>query len=253
MTTPLTHKGPLNMTEDTRKTFHRELEETRKAILALAAMTSEMTTRATDALLDGDMLMTQAVIDHDDDVDVLSRNVEERCFTMLALQGPMAADLRTIAATMHINSDFERSADLAVNIAKGARRLYGAQLPPRLRGLIALMSEEAVRMTRIAADAYAENNAALGAALHDIDNRLDQLQTEFIEAMFDVHKQDGIGLQTGIQLALIARYFERTGDHAVNIGERVAFMASGEQPEHPGAKRIRQRAQTEPFIVTPEN
>lgn len=232
------------MTEDTRKSFHRNLDEIRNDIVKLAAMTTEMMTRATDALLDGDMLMAQAIIDHDDDIDVLSEGIDDRCFTMLALQGPMAADLRTIASTMRINGDLERSADLAVNIAKGARRIYGQDLPPRLRGLISAMSEEAVRLTRLAADAYVDNNGPLGAALDDIDNRLDQLQTEFIEAMFEVHKHEQIGLQAAIQLALIARYYERTGDHAVNIGERVAFMVSGHHPEHPGAARIRQRIQT---------
>jgi phosphate transport system protein len=204
-------------------------------------MATEMMTRATDALLDGDMLMAQAIIDHDDEIDLLSRSIEDRCFRLLALQGPMAIDLRALAASMRINGDLERSADLAVNIVKGARRIYGHELPPRLRGIIGLMSEEAVRMIRLSIDAYAENNGPLGAALRDIDNRLDQLQVEFVEAMFEAHNEDNLALQPAVQLALIARYYERIGDHAVNIGERVAFMALGEAPEHPGQARLRER------------
>jgi phosphate transport system protein len=229
------------MANEMRKTFHRDLDEIRSDMVKMAAMATEMMTRATDALLDADMLMAQAIIDHDDDIDVLSRAIEDRCFRLLALQGPMAADLRVLAASMRINSDLERSADLAVNIVKGARRIYGHPLPPRLRGIISLMSEEAVRMIRLAIDAYVENNGPLGAALHDIDNRLDQLQVEFVEAMFEAHNTESLGLQPAVQLALIARYYERIGDHAVNIGERVAFMALGEVPEHPGAARIRER------------
>ena len=139
------------------------------------------------ALLAADLELAQAIIDRDDEVDVLSASLEERCFRLLALQGPMAADLRALAASMRINSDLERSADLAVNIVKGARRIYGQAIPPRLRGIITMMSAEAIRMVRLALDAYTEVNGALGAALHDIDNRLDQLQSEFVEAMFEAH------------------------------------------------------------------
>ena len=231
------------MADEMRKGFHRELDDVRADIVKMAAMATEMMTRATDTLLDADMLMAQAIIDHDDDIDVLSQAVEDRCFRLLALQGPMAADLRAIAATMRINSDLERSADLAVNIVKGARRIYGQVLPPRLRGIIAQMSEEAVRMIRLAIDAYTETDGPLGAALDDIDNRLDQLQSEFVQAMFEAHSDEALPLQPAVQLALIARYYERIGDHAVNIGERVAFMASGAAREHPGAARIRERAQ----------
>lgn len=230
------------MPEEIRKTFHRDLDEVRSDLVKIAAMATEMTTQATDALLEADMQLAQAIIDHDDDIDVLSRSVEERCFFLLALQGPMAADLRVIASSMWINSDLERAADLAVNIAKGARRIYGHELPARLRGIISQMSFEAVRLVRLAIDAYVELDGPLGAALNDMDNRLDQLQIEFVEAMFEAKGDEQLPLQPAVQLALIARYFERIGDHAVNVGERVAFMASGHQPEHPGAARIRQRA-----------
>jgi phosphate transport system protein len=230
------------MPEEIRKTFHRDLESVRHDLAQLAAMTTEMVTRATDALLDADLLMAQAIIDHDDDLDVLSADIEQHCFRLLALQNPMAADLRVLSASMRINADLERSADLAVNIVKGARRIYGHEIPPRLRGIVTQMSEQAVRMIRIAMDAYAESDGPLGAALDDIDNQLDQLQRDFVEAMFQAHDANALELQPAVQLALIARYYERIGDHAVNIGERVAFIASGASPEHPATERIRQRS-----------
>ena len=80
-----------------------------------------------------------------------------------------------------------------------------------------LWDEEAVRMIRLAIDAYTENDGPLGAALDDIDNRLDQLQSEFVQAMFEAHSDEALPLQPAVQLALIARYYERIGDHAVNI------------------------------------
>lgn len=241
------------MTDDVRRTFHQELDAIRADLVRLAAMAGEMITRATDALLDADMLMAQAIIDHDDDVDVLSRAIEDRCVCLLATQAPMAADLRSITATMWINGDLERSADLAVNIVKGARRIYGTELPPRLRGLISAMDTEAVRLLRLSVDAYVERDGPLGVALHDIDNRLDELHTEFIEEMIQSQQTSReLALQPAVQLALIARYYERIGDHAVNIGERVAFMVLGEQPEHPGAERIRRRSNGEPAAAPPD-
>ncbi len=238
------------MADEMRKTFHKDLDEIRHDLVRMSVMATEMTTLAAEALLGGDLELCQAIIDDDDEVDVLSISIEDRCFRLLALQGPMAADLRTLAASMRVNSDLERSADLAVNIVKGARRIYGQEIPPRVRGIITMMSGEAVRMIRLAMDAYSEVNGPLGAALHDIDDRLDQLQVEFVEAMFEAHGAEALPLQPAIQLALIARYFERIGDHAVNIGERVSFMASGEQPEHPGAARLRAR-RGEPAAVEP--
>lgn len=219
------------MPEEMRKTFHRKLDEVSNDLSRMAAMTSEMLSRSTDALLDSDMVMAQAIIDYDDEIDDISLGIEEKCFSMLALQAPMAADLRTIAATMRMNTDLERSADLAVNIAKGARRIYGHEIPSRLRGIIGSMSEEALRMLQLAVDAYVDRNGPLGAALDDIDNRLDQLQAEFVEEMVQAHAEGLLSLQPAVQLALIARYYERIGDHTVNMGERVAFMASGQSPE----------------------
>jgi phosphate transport system protein len=226
--------------EEIRKSFHRNMADVTAEVSRMAAMTTEMLSRATDALLDADMVMAQAIIDYDDAVDEVSAGIEEKCFSMLALQAPMAADLRTIAATMRINTDLERSADLAVNIAKGARRIYGNEIPSRLRGIVSSMSEESLRMLHLAVDAYVDCNGPLGAALDDIDNRLDQLQAQFVEQMVQAHTDGQLSLQPAVQLALIARYYERIGDHAVNMGERVAFMASGQSPE-PHLQRLHER------------
>ena len=84
-------------------------------------------------------------------------------------------------------------------------------------------------------------NEALASALDDIDDRLDDLQVDFVEAIFAKHHVDGLELRAAVQLALIGRYYERIGDHAVNMGERVAFLVSGWMPEHTGAARFEQR------------
>jgi phosphate transport system protein len=225
-----------------RRAFHEELEEVRQRIVQLGAITTEMVLRGTEALLGTDLAAVRALIDSDDDVDALSLEIEEQCYQLLALQQPMAGDLRSIVTSIRLVSELERSADLMVNVAKGTRRLYGVTFEPRLRGLIEQMSEEAVRLLRLSIDAFAEGNAGLAAALDDIDDRLDDLHAHYIEAIFDGNRDGVLTVESGVQLALIGRYYERIGDHAVNIGNRVQYMVTGWLPEHGGAARAQARA-----------
>src|SRR5690348_9933479 len=127
-------------------------------------MVVESIPRATQALLDCDLSLAQAVIDYDDVLDAKSLLIEEECQRLLALQQPMAVDLRTIVTALRLNWDLERAGDLACNICKTIRRMYGTTIEPRLRGLIVQMSEEATRLNRLAIDAYADRNVPLAAA-----------------------------------------------------------------------------------------
>ena len=222
--------------------FHQELDQVQAEVVRLAAMVTETIPRATEVLLSGDMAAAQAVIEDDDHLDVLSLEIEERCYHLLALQQPMATDLRSIITALRLSSEIERSGDLMVNVAKAARRIYGADLGPRLRGLIEQMGEEAARLFKRCVDAYAERNAGLAAALDDMDDRLDDLHADFIQAIFESYQGDAMDLQPAVQLALIGRYYERVGDHAVNIGDRVQYMVTGWLPEHAGAARLEARS-----------
>jgi phosphate transport system protein len=225
-----------------RKPFHQELDEIRDDIVRLAAMLGEFIPRGTQALLTNDMSGAQALIEADDEVDALTLHIEEQCYHVLALQQPMASDLRCIVTAMWLTAEIERSADLMINVAKGARRIYGAGLDARLRGLIERMAEEAARLYKLAIDAYVERNAGLAAALDDIDDSLDDLHNDYIEAIFESHAGQTVDLQQAVQLALIGRYYERIGDHAVNIGQRVQYMVTGWLPEHSGAARLQARS-----------
>jgi phosphate transport system protein len=230
------------MTDEVRKNFHQELDEVKADIVRLAAMTSETIPRATQALLAGDLTGAQQIIDDDDVIDQQSLEVEESCLRVLALQQPMASDLRAVMTAVKLNWELERSADLAVNICKAVRRVYGVTLTPQLRGIIAQMSDEAYRLTRLAIDAYMDGNVALAAALDDMDDRLDGLQVELVRAIFEAHDNEGMPLLSAVQLALIGRYYERIGDHAVNMGERVQYLVTGWLPEHTGAARAETKA-----------
>ncbi|MCB1247757.1 MAG: phosphate signaling complex protein PhoU [Acidimicrobiales bacterium] len=229
------------MTE--KRAFHQELDEIRAELVRMAAMVTEFIPRGTEALLASDLRAAQALIEEDDVVDELTVLVEDHCFQVLALQAPVATDLRALICALKLTSEIERSADLVINIVKAARRIYGAEFSPKLRRLIEEMSEEAVRLFRLSIDSYAEGDAALAAALDDMDGRLDTLHRDYIQAIFEEHDDQGLELQVAVQLALIGRYYERIGDHAVNIGNRVEFMVTGWLPEHTGAARHKARVE----------
>jgi len=229
--------------QEQRRTFHQELNHIRDDIVRLAALATEFIPRGTEVLLANDLEGAQSLIEDDDLLDTLTIQIEDHCYHVLALQQPMASDLRAIVTAIRLTSEIERSGDLMVNVAKGARRIYGCEFDPKLRGLIERMSEEASRLFRLAIDAYVEHNASLAAALDDMDDQLDQLHADYIQAIFESHHAGTIDLQAAVQLALIGRYYERIGDHAVNIGTRVEYMVTGWLPEHSGAARLRARAE----------
>ncbi len=229
------------MDEELRKSFHHELEEVRAELAHLAAFVTESIPRATNILLSGDLEGADYVIKADDEIDARTLDLEERCIQILALQAPVATDLRQILAALRMIAEIERSADLVCNICKAARRIYGHTLDPSLRGIITRMGEQAQQLYISAIESYVENDAAKAAAIDDMDNYLDALQRQFVQAIFESHSEGHIDLQVAVQLAVVARFYERIGDHAVNIGERVRYVVTGWLPEHKGAARYRKQ------------
>lgn len=227
--------------DNVRKNFHQTLDDIRQEMVVMAALVTEGIPRATEAMLTGDLAEAQLIIDGDDPLDARAVELEEVCYQVLALQQPMASDLRGIVTAIRMIAEIERSGDLVVNIAKGSRRIFGTELSARLRGLIGQMGEEATRLFRLSIDAYVDGDAAMGAALDDLDDRLDNIHRDYVQEIFLVHNAGQIGVQPAVQLALIGRYYERIGDHAVNIGERVRYMVTGWLPEHTGAARMAAR------------
>lgn len=234
---------------ETRQTFHHRLDEVKTEVARLAAMVTDVIPRGTQILLDCDLEGAKALIEHDDDLDRLTLEIEEKCYALLALQQPMASDLRVIVSALRMASEIERSGDLVVNIVKTMRRIYGDELTPRIRGIIEQMSEEAAKLYKSAIDAYLDEDDALAAAIDDMDDVLDALQRDIIEAVIDGHEDAKIDLNTAVQLALIARYYERIGDHAVNMGERVQYLVTGWLPEHGGDAMAEAREQHQPGPV----
>jgi phosphate transport system protein len=197
--------------------------------------------RATDVLLDQDLEGAEYLIMGDDEIDARTIELEERCFNILVREAPVASDLRQVVSAIKLTGEVERSADLCVNICKAARRIYGHPLDPKLRGVIQKMGDQAQHLFKEATEAYLANDATRAAALDDMDSYLDALQREFIQIIFESHAAGHIDLQVAVQLAVVARFYERIGDHAVNIGEKIRYNVTGWVPEHAGAARHAER------------
>ena len=219
-----------NSESDMRRTFHEQLEDLRLDVIRLGGMTVELVSGATLALLDGDLTIAQQTIHNDEPIDELTHRIEDGCFSLLALQQPMATDLRTILATLRIAHELERSADLSVNIAKATRRLYPSPLDPKVRGIIDQMGRQAANQTRLALDAYADVDPSWARALSDMDDAMDELTKSLFRHILAGDGSDEGTVLLAVQMALVGRHYERIADHAVTIAERVGFMVTGEHP-----------------------
>jgi phosphate transport system protein len=218
------------MATDLRAGYHEQLNEIQTGIARLAAGVTELVPRVTDILLEGDLESAEYVILGDVAYDSKSIELEEACFRIIALQAPVAVDLRAVVSAIKILADVERSADLCVNICKAARRIYGHELDPHLRGVIQKMGNQAQALFKEATEAYLNLDGPRAAALHDMDAYLDDLQRQFIQVIFESHAAGTIDLQVAVQLAVVARFYERIGDHAVNMGDRTQYIVSGWVP-----------------------
>jgi phosphate transport system protein len=209
-----------------RKTFHQELEELEGEVLRVAARVNEAVARAVEALLDGDLGLAAMVIDDDVLVDQACVTNEERIYALLARQQPTASDLRQVLTAVRVLHELERSGDLAVHVARAVSRIRLYDLTPRVRGLVARMSDSARRLLAVAVDAYAERDREAATSLSGLDDEVDALHVSLLGELF----AGGLPLDLTVELALIGRYLERIADHAVVIGDRIAYLVSGELP-----------------------
>jgi phosphate transport system protein len=171
----------------------------------------------------------------DQPINRLHIEIDNRCFTLLALFQPMAADLRTIVAAVKINTDLERVGDLAVNIAEAARR-YATHPPVKKLIVIPRMASIAQAMLRDALDAFVRRDVLLAQQVLDADDELDALKTQVFRELLTYMLQDPATIEPALDLILISRHLERIGDHATNIAEDVIFMVSARDVRHHAAE-----------------
>lgn len=215
------------MTE-TRKAFHEELAELEADVVALGGMAVEAVQQGTDAFLDADLAAVERVVVSDGLLDELTHSIESRAYVLIARQQPMAIDLRTLVTILRVIHELERIGDLMVNVAKAARRLYPHELEPEFRNVISRMRKQAEAQIRLAVSAFEDHDPVRAGALADMDDVMDDLQRELFRVIFGREADEESSVQRAVQIALVGRYYERIADHAVNTGERVAFMMTGE-------------------------
>jgi phosphate transport system protein len=212
------------MPEELRLSFHRDLQTIDEKVVQLFALVAEGLAKATDAFLSGDRESARELVAKDKLIDSLYHDVEELVQHQFALQAPMARDLRFLLTVLRIVPELERSHDLAEHIAKAATRGLPAELPPRVRGLIGEMGRVGVEMWRTSATAYLERDADVADTLDAADDELDELHVSLTAELVS----GALTIPVATEMTLIARYYERLGDHAVNVARRVRFLVRGQ-------------------------
>jgi phosphate transport system protein len=200
--------------------FHKELKAIEAQVIELFDLVAEDVPRATDALLSGNSEEVQRLAERDRAIDDLYPRIEVLADREL-MQAPLASDLRFLVSVLRVVPELERSHDLVVNIARRANYILSEDLSPRSRVLIEQMGNVASDMWREAVDCWRQRDRATAAALDDRDNEMDDL---FASLMAELGS-GRMTLPVTMEMTLVARFYERLADHAVNIGRRVVYLA----------------------------
>ena len=198
--------------------FHRDLDAIDQKVVRLFALVSEAVAAANEALLGDDAEALAAVRKGEATIDAQMAEIEADIERLLLLQAPVAGDLRYALAIIRIVPELERSGDLAEHIAKRAGSGLVAQLTPTARGMVERMGTVCAELWRAAADGFADRDAGAGAALEAADDELDDLHTALTSELLS----GGVPAAVAADATLVARFYERLGDHAVHIATRVA-------------------------------
>ena len=218
--------------------FQDELDSLKQRLLTMGGLSEERVRESVRGLIDRDGSALDAVLAGDQPINDLHIELDDRCFKLLALHQPMAADLRVIVAAVKINTDLERVGDLAINIAEaGKRYLRHAPVKPLID--IPRMGELAQSMLRDALDAFVRRDTALAEAVLAADDTLDALKTQIFRELLTYMLENPATIEPALDLILISRHLERIGDHATNVAEDVIFILSAKDVRHtsPGAPK----------------
>ena len=214
--------------------FQEELGVLQERLLAMGGFAEERVRESVLALVSRDAALVDRVLSGDEPINDLHIEIDDRCFKLLALHQPMAADLRAIVAAVKINTDLERVGDLAVNIAEaGKRYLLHAPVKPLID--IPRMGEIAQRMLRDALDAFVRRDMALAESVLAADDALDALKSQIFRELLTYMMQNAEKIEPALDLILVSRHLERIGDHATNIAEDVIFLVSARDVRHLGS------------------
>ena len=211
--------------------FDEELKELNKQLLRMSALVEETISRSVKALVERRDDLAREVIKHEEEINMLEIEIDELCLRLLALHQPKAIDLRFITSVMKINSDLERIADQAVNIAERTEEIIKQ---PLLKPLIDIprMAILAQKMVKDSIDSLVNKDETLARDVCKRDDEVDDLNDQIFRELLTYMMQAPKTVTIAIELILVGRHLERIADHATNIAEDVIYFVRGETIKH---------------------
>jgi phosphate transport system protein len=212
-----------------REAYYDQLDRIIDELVAMTGKVQLSVIAATDSLLTADLDVAARVVAGDAEVDALRERIEDEVFELMALQQPVAGDLRMLFAAVRMITDLERMGDLSVHVAKVAMlRAPACAVPEDLRPIMERMAQVAAQMVGGAARVIADRDVEAAHALERNDEEMDELRRHSFRVMLG----DGWshGVEPAIDMALLGRYYERIADHAVSLARRVVYLVTGQVP-----------------------
>ena len=212
-----------------RTAYFDQLDAIIDDLVAMTHLVQRAVNRSTEALLTADAHLADQVVADDSRIDAIREDIEDRCFELLALQQPVAGDLRMLVAAVRMVADLERMGDLSVHVAKVAQmRVPDVAVPDVMLPTVTRMAEVATHMVGAAASIIAERDVDAARQLEADDEEMDELRRRSFRLMLGESWEYGV--EPAIDIALLGRYYERIADHAVSCARRVVYLVTGEVP-----------------------
>ena len=213
-----------------RTAYHEQLDALIHQLAEMCRMAGIAMERATQSLLQADLVLAEQVIGDHEQISVTSARAEEAAFVLLALQAPVAGDLRSIVSSIQIVADVERMGALALHVAKIARRRHPQHaLPEEVNGYFAEMGRIAVDLADSARDVLISRDPERARRIREDDDAMDDLHRHLFSVMMDRDWKHGVA--AAVDVTLLGRFYERFADHAVEISRRVIFQITGKMPD----------------------
>jgi len=217
--------------QHTSKHYEQQLRVLKDKLLLMSHQAEQMISDSIRALVDRRPTLAEDVIRRDDELDQLEIEIDNLCYQILALEQPVARDLRFIATALKIVKDIERIGDIGVNIAERAIELIQE---PELKRLVDLpiMADAAQRILKEGLDAFVNSDADLAETVINNDRMVDGLYEQIFRELLTYMLEDTRTISRAIKLIFIAKHLERVGDHSANIAEMVIFLVRGQDIRH---------------------
>ena len=218
-----------------RTAYHEQLDGLINLLGDMCELSGRAMERATQALLQADLVLAEQVITDHDNIKELSQRAEEEAFVLLALQAPVAGDLRSIVSAIQIVADIDRMGALALHVAKIARRRHPQHaLPEEVNGYFAEMGRVAVELGNSTQEVLRTRDPEKAARIREEDDAMDDLHRHLFSVLMDREWKHGVA--AAVDITLLGRFYERFADHAVEVGRRIIFQVTGGYPEEDAYK-----------------